>query len=392
MWQKPWRFAEGAAIAIGLLIVGLLLQLTLGPIDWQLFAFPINVILFILYMLVLGVLYAVHRRFYVIQWTMTLTAAVPSLVAGVFVTLIMALFGWDFMLSSWPFVLIYVWLMTILGLTTIRRVLHLTRGSLLHNISFVCNHTGLFLAMVCGTLGFADMQRLEMTVRVGSPEWRAVDAQSPDHIVHELPLALELHSFTIDEYPPKYVIIDNATGQVINDAPWTLQADTLYDYAAIVYGATDAAGNDITRYTEWHSMGATTAAHIVATHTADPALQVEGWVSCGSFMFPYKALPLDAHSSAVMPEREPRRFASDVTVYTEGGKEQRATIEVNHPLEIDGWKIYQLSYDEKLGRWSDSSVFELVRDPWLPGVYLGIFMMLAGAVLTFVTAGRSDQR
>ena len=87
-----------------------------------------------------------------------------------------------------------------------------------------------------------------------------------------------------------------------------------------------------------------------------------------------------------MPEREPQRFASDVKVYTQTGKITEATIEVNRPLELEGWKIYQLSYDELKGRWSDISVFELVRDPWLPAVYTGIVMMIIGAICLFVNA------
>ena len=84
-----------------------------------------------------------------------------------------------------------------------------------------------------------------------------------------------------------------------------------------------------------------------------------------------------------MPEREPKKYASVVSAYTQSGEKLTDTILVNKPLEIEGWKVYQVSYDESLGRWSDTSVFELVRDPWLPVVYTGIILMLAGAVLLF---------
>lgn len=50
-----------------------------------------------------------------------------------------------------------------------------------------------------------------------------------------------------------------------------------------------------------------------------------------------------------MPEREPQRFASKVKVYTQEGTITEDTIEVNRPMEIEGWKIYQLSYDESKG-------------------------------------------
>lgn len=37
-----------------------------------------------------------------------------------------------------------------------------------------------------------------------------------------------------------------------------------------------------------------------------------------------------------------------------------------------------------MGRWSNSSIFELVTDPWLPMVYTGIALLLLGAVLMFL--------
>ena len=76
----------------------------------------------------------------------------------------------------------------------------------------------------------------------------------------------------------------------------------------------------------------------------------------------------------------PKRFASDITVYTEDGKKVRETVEVNKPLKVNGWKIYQYGYDVKYGAESPYSVFQLVRDPWIARVYLGIFLMIAGAL------------
>ena len=370
---------EGTAIVGGLILVGALLQLTVGPVDWAMFAFPLNIIQFAFFLLVLGITYAVHKHSYIIRWSMSLLAAVPAIAGCVLVTLVMGITGWDEMLSWWPFVLVYVWLMAILGLTTIH---HIFQRPSLRQFTFICNHLGLFLAMTCGVLGHADMQRLHMTTRVGSPEWRAVDADAADAPVRELPLAVELHSFTIDEYPPVYQVIDNETGKVVKESQWTVRQDSLLEYAAIVYGATDSLGNqDANRYVEWRSMGACTAAYVTAT---DGHSTVSGWVTCGSFMFPFKGLRLDDRCSVVMPDREPRRYASEVTVYTEGGGQYDATIEVNHPLEVDGWKIYQYGYDESMGKWSTTSVFQLVHDPWLPYVYLGIYMMLLGALCLFL--------
>ena len=77
---------------------------------------------------------------------------------------------------------------------------------------------------------------------------------------------------------------------------------------------------------------------------------------------------------------KPKRFASDIQILTKTGKNIQTTVEVNKPVEVDGWKIYQYGYDTQMGAMSQTSILELVRDPWLPLVYTGIYLMLAGAV------------
>ena len=228
---------------------------------------------------------------------------------------------------------------------------------------------------------------------MGNAEWRATDDKGK---LIELPLAIELKDFTIDEYPPKLMLIDNETGGVlpakspvhllleegVSDGhllDWELSVEQSIPMAASV------TTEDTLKFTDFHSMGATYAVYLKAVNRKNQQTK-EGWVSCGSFLFPYKALRLDSLTSLVMPEREPQRFASEVKVYTQEGTITEGTIEVNRPMEIEGWKIYQLSYDESKGRWSDISVFELVRDPWLPVVYAGIIMMMLGAVCLFVNA------
>ena len=80
----------------------------------------------------------------------------------------------------------------------------------------------------------------------------------------------------------------------------------------------------------------------------------------------------------------PKRFASNIQVLTKSGKDIQTTIEVNKPIEVDGWKIYQYGYDTQMGAMSQYSILELVSDPWLPFVYTGIYMMLGGAVCMFL--------
>lgn len=375
MWQKPWTTKEGLTIGAGLVGIGLLLQYTIGSIDWELFAFPVNVIVLVALLLAIGIGYAFHARIYLIRFLMTGSAAVASLSYVAFFTLLMGLIPqMGEMLSFWPFVLIYLWMSYTLGLLTIRFLCRLAMGQRIAIFTSL-SHGGLFLALVCGTLGSADMRRLTLTTKVGQPEWRAQDEEGQ---VVELPLAIQLHEFRMDEYPMRALIVDNRSGQVVDGSvDWQIRMVQQLDYAAP--NVKDTVRVD---YVQWPSVGAVSAAYVEAVHTLS-GKQVEGWISCGSFAFPYQGLKLDEQYVVVMPEREPKRYASAVSVYTQSGYTIKDTILVNRPLQVEGWKIYQLSYDERLGRWSDVSVFELVKDPWLPAVYVGIGLLLMGVIGLF---------
>ena len=147
---------------------------------------------------------------------------------------------------------------------------------------------------------------------------------------------------------------------------------------------------DTTNYLPWHSSGAVTAISITAT-SPNGKVKKTGWVTCGSYHFPYQVLSLDGKISIAMPEREPQRYLSSVELMTQAGLHAFADIEVNRPLSVEGWKIYQLSYDTSMGRWSETSVLELVRDPWLPFVYAGLGMMMLGAVFMFLSLQRRKE-
>lgn len=289
MKGKLWGMTEGSLICCGWVAVGMLLQQLSGPVRWDMMAWPVNAVILAVLLLCIVLMHLLRGRVRLFRWMSTLQAGIPAMVACAMMTVLMGVtrqvpsghmptdpFGITSMLSFWPFVLTYVWLTLLVGLVCMTRLFHPSW----RNVPFLLNHLGLFLALVAGTLGNADMQRLFVTVQEGKTESRAVDAR---HRVHELPIAIELHDFSMTESPML-------------------------------------------------------------------------------------------------------KFSSDVTVHTKSGIAVRDTILVNKPLSVRGWKIYQYSYDEERGNASEISVFELVRDPWLPYVYCGIFMMLAGAVNVFFRA------
>ena len=277
---------EGLLIGGGLIMAGLALQLSVGQVRWEAFAWPVNGYVFGGFLTLIATVFLLRKQVYAFQFLGTHQAAIPAMVYAVVLTIIMGLTRqqvggtWlNDMLSFWPFVLIYVYIALILGLTILRRLFsfhHLKK-----DLPFLLNHLGLFLALTTATLGNADMQRLKMITAVGEPEWRALDANG---VVREMPLAIELKKFIMETYD----------------------------------------------------------------------------------------------------DGSPRRFASEIQILTKTKKNINATVDVNKPYEVDGWKIYQFGYDTQQGANSRISILELVSDPWLPFVYTGIYMMLAGAVCMFV--------
>ncbi|MDY6206141.1 MAG: cytochrome c biogenesis protein ResB [Prevotella sp.] len=406
MFEKLWKMKEGFAFGAGLLTVGFALQYTVGAINWSAFAFPVNMLFLFLLLLFLAVVYGCRNRVRLFAFSFTAEAAVPSLFYAVILTIVMGLvrqvpshvpspgvLGLSQMLSFWPFVLIYLWLSVIVALIAIHQLFHFRWRKL---PSLFC-HMGLFIAIVSATLGSADMQRYKLKANMEMPEWRGVDEKGN---VHELPVAILLKKFTIEEYPPKILIVDNHTGEgVPADKPEIVVVDKhfkegrLSDWRIRVISHLSLSApvmtRDTTYYTPWASSGAVTSLLVEAQPVSggqgrDRA--VRGWITCGSYLFPFQNLKLNNRFSLVMSNREPARYISRIQVLTKTQKNILTSVEVNKPFSVDGWDIYQVSYDERMGRWSETSTFELIADPWLPAVYTGIGMLLVGAMLVFAFA------
>ena len=360
MWNKPWGMKEGFAIGIALIVIGLVLQFSIGAVEWGLLRWPVNIIILAVFLVAAVVLFFLRSKVRVLRYFATLPCAVPALVLTALITIVMGLtrqvpdgqqatdsLGITRMLSFWPFVLLYVYVAFILSQVTLVQLTHFSWRKL----PSLFSHVGLLMSLLTATLGSADMQQLTMTVNKDYAESRVYDSNTG--AAKKLNISIRLKDFTIDEYPP-------------------------------------ITAGDSTYYEEWHESGALTAIHLKAT-PSNGGKTYEGWVTAGSYLYPYQLLKVTEHQYIIMAEREPQRYVSKVEILTESGKHEEADILVNQPYSIMGWKIYQLSYDVDRGKWSEISVLELVRDPWLPYVYTGIYMMIAGAVMLLFTAQRRKQ-
>ena len=289
MWNKPWTMKEGFLIGGGLIVAGLLLELSVGPVVWDAFAWPVNGIVLALFVAIIVGIHLLRGKVYAFRFLSTYQAAVPVMCYAVVLTVVMGLTRqtvngqWIYnMLTFWPFVLTYVYMALIVGLVVLKSGFRLKSPTKIVAALF---HLGLFITMTTATLGNADMQRLKMITAIGEPEWRALDQQGH---VKELALAIELKQFIMETYD----------------------------------------------------------------------------------------------------DGSPKRFASEIEILTKKGEKFLTTVDVNKPAEVDGWKIYQYGYDTSMGARSNTSILELVSDPWLPYVYGGIYMMLAGGLLMMITGAR----
>ena len=291
--KKPWSLADGFIFGGGLILLGFLLQAIFGPVNWDLIASPVNLIMLLALMALVTVAYVMRGKAGFFGWLGSPEAAVPAISCALFLTIIMGLTaqiperGWlGNMVTFWPFVICFVWLTISVGLSAfggIRRVVHSWKA-----IPYTLIHLGFFVTLVCATLGSADKRDLEMTLHEGET---VSTASTEDGTSYETGLSVRLDDFTMETYP----------------------------------------------------------------------------------------------------NGMPKRFASDVVVKGKSGKDITAVIEVNKPLKVDGWKMYQYGYDEEAGTESQVSILEIVKDPWLPLVYVGIFMMLAGALLMLVTGFKREE-
>jgi len=104
-----------------------------------------------------------------------------------------------------------------------------------------------------------------------------------------------------------------------------------------------------------------------------------------------EGLRLTNDYSTVMTSAEPKRFVSDLNVFMHGKEEKHIMLEVNNPYRAGSWMIYQYGYDSKAGKSSAYSIFEIVYDPWLYGVYAGILLLAAGSVCMLWSGGRNKK-
>ncbi len=399
LWDYPWGYTESFIIAAELLIFGFIIEFLTSGQGLAPISMPYNFYILAIFAIVLIVMRVFYTQNPIVKWLSGVPAAISSIVSFGLITLLMGfipqietpgsrfidLIGLTHLKNGWPILLIQLYLLTSLGMVCLKRANSLK----LKNIGFLLNHFGLWLTLVAALMGSGDLKRLSINLLEDGKSNNI--AISRNNEAYKLPFELKLLDFHIDEYIPRLVLVNPKTGEFIQEKGEkviTIEQGKTYTLknwdVTIEKFVPDAVPQDSGSFLEKEITGSYPVAYVKIKNTTNGQIS-EGWLGTGSFAYnpSYLFLQDDVIIALTMPQ--PKKYRSRVVISENDVIKDTVTIEVNKPLPIKGWKVYQLSYDENKGKWSTLSVLEVVSDPWIKIVYIGIFLMLGGSVFLFWT-------
>lgn len=389
--QNLWGYSESFSFAFGLVIAGFIIEYFAGSAKIILPEWPINLIVIIGYLIITAVSYYFIKGI-VVKWMVS----IPSAIAAVSTMTVLVLFmgfipqndgdgfatriGLTHLTRSWPYLLLSFYLLTVLTFSIFKR---LRRPFNLKKIAYLLNHGGLWIVIVSASLGTGDLKRLNLYVEEGESERIAIDASRTQY---KVPFEIKLHDFEMETYPPKLALYSNMTGELVKSKadknPISVAPElntSVGDWEIEVKEYYPDAIPEKDKYTAHETTGAAPAA-LVSVTNPEQNISREGWVTSGNAWIEPRRLPVSRAFTLVMLSPTAERYASDLTITTPDGEQERITLEVNKPYSFGSWKIYQSGYDSQKGKYSELSILELVYDPWLEVVYTGIFMLIFGSL------------
>lgn len=387
LWIFPWSFKESFLIAALLLISSVLIQLTTSTSS-PVIEFPYNLIALFSFAGIIVILHIFRKRSNLIRWLSGTHAAVSAIVLFGILAIGMGLIPQyrntvpgDILhniVNSWTYFIALTFLLLVLGLTVLRRK---PSFSFMY-IGFILNHLGFWIFLAASSLGYADMQRLRMQTNIGKAEWIAFyENRKPV----ELDIAIELLDFNVEFLTPSLILFDKEKENPIHDVkPLYITKETkngnIGDLQIEITQFMEESMPFDSGFKQYMGPGAVTSAHIIVKKNDQ---YIQGWVSTSSKYLRNYAIELPDKQVLILKHGEAKNYVSYLKTYTKSGIIRTDSLFVNSPITINGYKIYQVSYDKDLGKYSDISVIELIKDPWLPYVYAGITMLIVGALIMF---------
>lgn len=393
--ETSWGYRESIIVGVTLFLLGVVLQIVFGNSLELRLEWPFNMISFVIHIVFCTMSFVLFKSSKLIRWITRVPASMVAIVMVLLLTMLIGtvpqipenepsfvtLLGLNKITQTWYFLLLVFFFSTALLMVSIKRISLGIRS----NLGFLANHLGLYIALNAGIFGSSDLIRYTMELKEGKISWVANDENNKAVV---MPIAVVLEDFVMEEFAPKLALI-NQKGELIKEKGKNLilvkkgvkaQLENNYEVEVVDY-IPDAVRFE-SMYRSVNQEGATPAVYVKVVNKSS-GFKSEGWLASGSFLHDQQSLNLEQHQYLVLTKPEPKKFSSKIKVFTVDKEEYSAVVEVNKPFEVMGWKMYQLSYDDRFGKYSTTSTIELVKDPWLPVVYTGVFMMIAGAIYLF---------
>ena len=402
LFQGAWQYKEGFVISLLLILLGIFIGfITKKPINFP--EFPLNLSISVSYSLLIIVLYKFERDHKIIKWLSSIPAAVTSTVLLAVTSALLGIIpqadpgiilkddfwfniGFKHLSTSWLLGFTYVFFLTSLGFATIK----IAYPFKLKRLGTLLSHLGLYIIILAGVAGSSDAKRTYFVLNNEAPPTNIVKDFFSDK-QYKLPFKLQLVKFDISEYNPKIVLVEKKTNKLLmpesnqhfiihkNDeekfSDWKIKIKTFYKYA---YPSDSLYQN----FTSTNAFASLPAAEVEVYDKNDSIIK-SAWITCGNFAWSRKDIDVNTMYYFAMLQPEAKEYSSKVKAYLPDGNTEEFSLTVNGPKVVDGWKLYQTSYNEQMGKWSDYSIIEAGKDPWLPVVYSGIFLLIAGALYLF---------
>ena len=222
-----WGYKRAFIRCALLFSAGAALQFIFGNIHAEWFRFPLGLVLAINYLYVLILLVAKSDKW---TWVNQLTdhhASVSSLASMLMMTIafglmrqdgsetgILGQLGFRSMSTSWPFCILLLYFITVLGVRAIEEIRHWRRYPLMATII----HAAVFIVLASAFFSSGDKTKVRMIAEVDKPVHTGAYAHNGRMAV--LPFTVTLKDFGMETYPsgePKsfnsYVLINDTKGE-----------------------------------------------------------------------------------------------------------------------------------------------------------------------------------
>jgi ResB-like family. len=288
--------------------------------------------------------------------------------------------GFTKMNHSWLFIVAALCFTTAVTLNTIEDIHHFSR----HRIGVTCAHLSLSIILFTGIFFSSDQHHVQVQTIKGIPV--GMGQERGTEMMVTLPFELTLKDFYMEEHAPRLRVADLESGSYHQQVLTADQEEgRIGNWKIEIQQFLPSAGRDSAGFVPLKHFGATAAA-LVKTEDRS-GKPVQGWICSGSQVFEESTLQLDRNHILVMLAPEPKSYVSTVGVTMKDGSVKEYSISVNHPATIGHWKIYQKGYDEQMGRWSNRSTLECVRDSSSGIMTAALWIMMAAAVAMIFFAG-----